>query len=577
MRKYDKVRNIVKGSGGLQAPQIQIAPISLDQFKTIYTNIPQGQLIQEYYRYKDLTQKGQKYEPLGGNFSAIGFGPQQLIRSQQDNQNNPGNTNFGFTGFNFDTITKQALNGSNSQYDFSLPWLTNNNSQNFGNDFENDSNTEGSETDPLGEGGGDEKGTNGPSLKEKISNFGLKHEKTINTVGQVADTARGVLFAKQAANDSTLTSGINDAYDAVSTSLMGFTPVGTIIGGAMKVGAFLGDGIQALGGGTDQMTTTDQIMDSSLFSWNIGAINGFGGKRADTFSVNKDTLAKVGSSYTGTSKLIQDAASKSGKKYGLLSGGSRRKANRQMADARIKQNIMTDISDTASDQRAMKNEYNVLNYKFNLNGGYDQRYMRAAKSGMKLQDKIDFIKNEVNIRTVINLNTKEIEWNPIIEEAENWEPIIEYKEGGNLPELWEPVIEDTISWEPIITIEEFKEGGTIKEELESPEIEETNQKNLIPEGALHKNKHHMENTEGLTQKGIPVIDNEGEQQAEIELDEIIFTLEVTKKLEELYKEGTDEAAIEAGKLLVKEILFNTDDRTGLIAKCEKGGKLDEIS
>lgn len=577
MRKYDKVRNIVKGSGGLQAPQIQIAPISLDQFKTIYTNIPQGQLIQEYYRYKDLTQKGQKYEPLGGNFSAIGFGPQQLIRSQQDNQNNPGNTNFGFTGFNFDTITKQALNGSNSQYDFSLPWLTNNNSQNFGNDFENDSNTEGSETDPLGEGGGDEKGTNGPSLKEKISNFGLKHEKTINTVGQVADTARGVLFAKQAANDSTLTSGINDAYDAVSTSLMGFAPVGTIIGGAMKVGAFLGDGIQALGGGTDQMTTTDQIMDSSFFSWNIGAINGFGGKRADTFSVNKDTLAKVGSSYTGTSKLIQDAASKSGKKYGLLSGGSRRKANRQMADARIKQNIMTDISDTASDQRAMKNEYNVLNYKFNLNGGYDQRYMRAAKSGMKLQDKIDFIKNEVNIRTVINLNTKEIEWNPIIEEAEDWEPIIEYKEGGNLPELWEPVIEDTISWEPIITIEEFKEGGTIKEELESPEIEETNQKNLIPEGALHKNKHHMENTEGLTQKGIPVIDNEGEQQAEIELDEIIFTLEVTKKLEELYKEGTDEAAIEAGKLLVKEILFNTDDRTGLIAKCEKGGKLDEIS
>ena len=121
--------------------------------------------------------------------------------------------------------------------------------------------------------------------------------------------------------------------------------------------------------------------------------------------------------------------------------------------------------------------------------------------------------------------------------------------------------------------EKFKDGGKTKEELETPEIEETNQKNLIPEGALHKNKHHMEHTEGLTQKGIPVIDNDGEQQAEIELDEIIFTLEVTKKLEELYKEGTDEAAIEAGKLLVKEILFNTDDRTGLIAKCQEGGKL----
>lgn len=121
--------------------------------------------------------------------------------------------------------------------------------------------------------------------------------------------------------------------------------------------------------------------------------------------------------------------------------------------------------------------------------------------------------------------------------------------------------------------DKFKKGGKTKEELETPEIEETSQKNLIPEGALHKNKHHMEHTEGLTQKGIPVIDNDGEQQAEIELDEIIFTLEVTKKLEELYKKGTDEAAIEAGKLLVKEILFNTDDRTGLIAKCQEGGKL----
>jgi hypothetical protein len=57
----------------------------------------------------------------------------------------------------------------------------------------------------------------------------------------------------------------------------------------------------------------------------------------------------------------------------------------------------------------------------------------------------------------------------------------------------------------------MKEGGKTKEELETPEIEETNQKNLIPEGALHKNKHHMEHTEGLTQKGIPVIDNDGEQ------------------------------------------------------------------
>lgn len=304
-------------------------------------------------------------------------------------------------------------------------------------------------------------------------------------------------------------------------------------------------------------------------------INSLGGKHSDSFSVNQDTITQVGSSYGGSVADINNAASKAGKKYGLFSGGARRDANRQITEARRQQNIMTDIADEASMQNAMSgNDLNYINYQFDINGGYDQRYMRAAKSGMKIQDKINFVKQR-RFNTRINLDTKEIEWKPIITEVE------EFKEGGIIQyeEVeWEPTIDDIADyWEPVIDdISRYKEGGKTKEELETPEIEETTQKNLIPEGALHKNKHHMEHTEGLTQKGIPVIDNEGEQQAEIELDEIIFTLEVTKKLEELYKDGSDEAAIEAGKLLVKEILFNTDDRTGLISKCEKGGKICQI-
>ena len=333
--------------------------------------------------------------------------------------------------------------------------------------------------------------------------------------------------------------------------------------------------------GTDTMFATGDMIANGLSTINpvlgmygkgvmavLKGVNSLGGSNTQEFSADQQTLAQVGGSYGGSVNNITNAASKAGKKYGLFSNGSRRKANRQIDKARLQQNMMADIADTAADQRAMVSDLNYINNQFTLNGGYDQRYMRAAKSGMKIQDKIDFIKQRKAIHNSINLDTQEIEWVPIIEDIE------EFKEGGNLPTLeWEPIIEDT--WEPIIEdlIEEFKEGGKTKEELETPEIEETNQKNLIPEGALHKNKHHMEHTEGLTQKGIPVIDNDGEQQAEIELDEIIFTLEVTKKLEELYKEGTDAAAIEAGKLLVKEILFNTDDRTGLIAKCEEGGKL----
>ena len=104
----------------------------------------------------------------------------------------------------------------------------------------------------------------------------------------------------------------------------------------------------------------------------------------------------------------------------------------------------------------------------------------------------------------------------------------------------------------------FKDGGAI---------------NIIPEGALHAHKHNMD-IEGITPKGIPVVSNkeggEVEQQAEIEREEIIFRLEVTKKLEELEKKfydsetsqkEKDECALEAGKLLVEEILYNTQDNT----------------
>ena len=100
------------------------------------------------------------------------------------------------------------------------------------------------------------------------------------------------------------------------------------------------------------MTTTDKIMDSSLFSWNIGAINGFAGKRADKFSANRDTIEKVGSSYGGTVKTIEDAASKSGKKYGLFSSKARKKANAAIADAKAKQKAAKEAADDPEGEAA---------------------------------------------------------------------------------------------------------------------------------------------------------------------------------------------------------------------------------
>lgn len=136
-----------------------------------------------------------------------------------------------------------------------------------------------------------------------------------------------------------------------------------------------------------------------------------------------------------------------------------------------------------------------------------------------------------------------------------------FKEGGSLTKSdW--LVEVDINNLPI----EFR--GTDIEEVDVnsilPEFKEGGKFNLIPEGALHARKHNMD-VEGITPKGIPVVSHseggEIEQQAEIEREEIIFRLEVTKKLEELAKDGSDEAAIEAGKLLVDEILYNTIDNT----------------
>ena len=354
-------------------------------------------------------------------------------------------------------------------------------------------------------------------------NFSLKNP---NLVGMGID-ALGNVFDRGVTNNSG-TQKIFGIGDTVANGLMMINPVAGLIGkGVMTVAK---------------------------------GINNIFGKKTKNFSKDTKTVEEIGGSYGGSVADINEAASKANTKYGLFSSGSRKAANRLIDSADYQQDIMADITGEVRDQRAMINDYNYLRYDNNLMGGYDQRYMRAAKLGMKLQDKINFIKQKRILNSFINLDTKQVE---------------EFKEGGKIQTEWEPVIVLFEEWEPeiVLEVEEFKDGGKTKEELETPEIEETNQKNLIPEGALHKNKHHMENTEGLTQKGIPVIDNDGEQQAEIELDEIIFTLEVTKKLEELYKDGSDEAAIEAGKLLVKEILFNTDDRTGLISKCEKGGKL----
>ena len=270
--------------------------------------------------------------------------------------------------------------------------------------------------------------------------------------------------------------------------------------------------------------------------------------------------------YTGTMDDINRAVDKAGKSYGLFGFNAKSKANKFIDRARIRQYALQGIEDDARDLNSIRSYMDpyYLQYESDMSGGYDQRYMHVAKLGGTL-----------------TLNRGTTLQNSLLES---------FKKGGTIEfkaEITGTEVYD--SWEPVIDFDEIsllKEGGSIKQ----PEIEviETNtvQKSVIPDGALHKNKHNLDKVgvddKEMTKKGIPVVDNNGEQQAEIELNEIIFTLEVTKELEKRYKEyydddtkqsRKDELALEAGKLLWKEIIYNTDDRTGLIDTLKHGGSI----
>ena len=104
--------------------------------------------------------------------------------------------------------------------------------------------------------------------------------------------------------------------------------------------------------------------------------------------------------------------------------------------------------------------------------------------------------------------------------------------------------------------------------------------NILPEGSLHARLNHLselnDDLKDATKKGIPVMAAEegGElnQVAEIEHSELILRLEVTQRLEELRADGSEEAMIEAGKLIVQELKENTQDNFGMLTKEDEHGE-----
>lgn len=328
------------------------------------------------------------------------------------------------------------------------------------------------------------------------------------------------------------------ARDGISNALLSSgNPYAMAAGAAVKVidktGGF-SDLSEGLGTGTD--------VANAISSFLLPGAGWFTPK-TDEYKTSAD-MKVMSRSYAGSMKDAKTAENNAGAK--LLFG--RGKANSMIAGAQFRDQQISDIKQNAdadfqtarsmTQNKAMSNQYALL-------GGYNQSYARVGKFGLKLQ-------------RAQQLAIKFKEPSEIKEQQE----VYIMKDGGeffnNLKEEFIPTSkeQDKEFFESLIP--EFKEGG---------------QMNVIPEGSLHARLHHMENADNLTKKGIPVVDNEGNQQAEIEHSEIIFTKEVTEKLEELYKKfKSDEYtnkekegfAIEAGKLLSKEIIENTDDRVGLL-------------
>ena len=210
-------------------------------------------------------------------------------------------------------------------------------------------------------------------------------------VGATSDLVGSFMPQKTEYNGAkgNITQTLDSVYDGISDIAMAFGPAGMLTAATWKLRALLGKGVNALGGGTDGMTTTDAILGSSFLNLTpLGLVNGFGGKKANTITKDNEAVAQIGSSYTGSESTVNEALQKSGKKYGLLSSGARKRANRQIAEAKRQQAIISNISDEAQDRADIRTSMSAINGNrlgFLMNGGYDQSSIRVGRRGMSIE------------------------------------------------------------------------------------------------------------------------------------------------------------------------------------------------
>lgn len=451
------------------------------------------------------------------------------------------------------------------------------------------------------------------------------------SLGNVFDVGSSIFGSKDVYSGpkGNITAGMDTAFDTVSNTVMEINPLaGTIMKGAGLLGSLSSN----FGNSNDGMTTLDAALNSKFLSWTpLAMAANFGGKKSIMSSYNgyRD-LQKLNSNadaYSGSEIFRQDAMDKQGKKYSLFSSGARHRANNQIREADRQSMIRSEIADNnllSIIRGQYQTSINNQRYKNLINGGLGT--VAVGKSGIKVNrrrlkniiDKSkqpeseyskwlktvpdDRLNDNYDLESAYNYYSKE---NP--EQLEKWrtatpeqlenddsyhlESVVPYGDGDYIflkkGREWDnPEVNGELqhyhlgktglqfSHDLVFDEDQNRYFYKKKKGYTPQSFKNGGQVNVIPEGALHARKNNMEGAgKDFTAKGIPVVDSDGNQQAEIEVNEIIFCKNVTEKLENYYKKFQDESlswskkneiAVECGKLLVKEILTNTQDRTGLI-------------
>lgn len=339
--------------------------------------------------------------------------------------------------------------------------------------------------------------------KQTTSNW-LNNKST--TIGNIGTGIGNISNLLPSANNDGVTNTINAGYNAIADAAMSVPGVGTVIGGAMKAIDFGNKTLAGITGGATTIKNPGTTADKILSS-NLFSLQPIG-------LLNSLTKSKI----SGTDQDLANIA----QGYGNVNTTE----NKEIGGVSKAWSWLTGSKNKSKTLKAKTDLYNTENILKADIVNRNKKELLASNNAMQ----------DVSMKNINKLFG-----------GQNYKPIVA-KNGTKL--AFKNIKKRTLR--------KMQTGGKF---------------NLLPTGALHTRKHNLsgELSEEITKKGIPVIsyDEGGNviQHAEIEKEELLLNIDLTKQLEKLKKEfedGDENAALIAGQLLTKEILENTKDKSNLI-------------